>query len=138
MTHTEVADLRLSTRIEQASSGSRELDAEIHEAVTSFPARRAGPGWADENALVVPVFPGWDILPAYTTSLDAAMKLVPEGMAWSIGWGQILPKQAMAAAVIGHNAKFVGYDANYDVVARAEAETPALALAAAAMRVRGL
>lgn len=70
--------LKLAERAEQASGPDRELDALIHEAVTTFPPRRAGVGWPDENALVVPAFPGWELLPAYTASADAALSLLPK------------------------------------------------------------
>lgn len=78
--------LALAERVEKAAGPDRELEVVIHEAVTTFPARRAGVGWPDENALVVPAFPGWVLLPAYTASLDAAMSLLPEGWGGNVNW----------------------------------------------------
>ena len=72
--------LELAERCEEAVEADRLLDAEIHEAITTFPARIAGPGWPKETEFVVPVFPGWAILPPYTASIDAALKLIPEQM----------------------------------------------------------
>ena len=54
------------------------IDATLHELFTTFPARLGGTGWPD-GALVVPSFPGWELLPRYTASVDAALKLVPRG-----------------------------------------------------------
>lgn len=68
--------------------------------------------------------------------VDAALMLVPEGMAWTIGYGQILPDQLLYAAVIGRNAKWAGYGANYDAVARSEGKTPAIAIASAALKAK--
>ena len=72
--------------------------------------------------------------PQWLTSIDAAMTLVPEGCGWMAGWGQTLPDEPMGGAAITRNARFIGYDANYDRFAEGEAATPALALTAAALR----
>ena len=63
--------MTLIERLEAAETGSRELDYEIHEAIGwqdndecgwSRNGKRTGPEW-----------------PPYTTSIDAALTLVPEG-----------------------------------------------------------
>ena len=63
----------LITRLEQAAEGSRELDAEIAEAT----------GWcfvpADTMSEDKWLPPDWNDPPAFSTSLDAALTLVPEG-----------------------------------------------------------
>lgn len=82
--------MTLLTKLQEAKEGSRELDAALHEAITTFRPKRAGPGWRNENDFVIPVFPGFAILPAYTTSLDAALALVGErlpGWRWAISEG---------------------------------------------------
>lgn len=76
----------------------------------------------------------YGVHPAYTSSLDAAMTLVPEGSGWIAGWGQTRPDEPMGGATISRNARFAGHGANYDVYAEAEAATPALALTAASLR----
>ena len=68
--------------------------------------------------------------------VDAALMLVPEGMAWTIGYGQTLPDQLLYAAVIGRNAKWSGHGANYDAVAHSEGKTPALAITSAALKAK--
>jgi hypothetical protein len=62
-------------------------------------------------------------LPAYTTDLDAAVRLVPEGYAWQVGCEIDLTP---FARVFGHDVH----------AADADASTPALALCAAALRAR--
>lgn len=84
MTPNQQTLLDLATRAEGVAGADRELDVLIHEAVTTFPPRRGGVGWADD-AIVVPAFPGWVILPHYTASLDQALTLVPEG--WRLWTG---------------------------------------------------
>ena len=66
----------LKARVDEADEGSRELDADLHLALTTFEARIAGPGWPDPCDLVVPELPGWKLLPHYTTSVDAALALI--------------------------------------------------------------
>jgi hypothetical protein len=104
--------LELAERLEAATWPDRALDWEIHcrdglEGVGAY-----GPH------------------PAYTASLDAAMTLVPEDMAWSVdSGGPTYP----ASAEIGNpptggemfNPKF-----------SADGATPALALCAASLRAR--
>jgi hypothetical protein len=116
----------LARRVEEAAGADRALDAEIHEAVTTFPARIGGPGWHD-GALVVPAFPGWIPLPAYTASLDAAMSLVPDK------WGTTLDIKASDRNRCEARLWFDGEGVR---PVRGVAATPALALCAAALRAR--
>lgn len=75
-----------------------------------------------------------DVVPRYTASLDAAATLVPEGCGWIAGWGQTRIDEPMGGACISRNGRFIGPSANYDVIAGADAPTPALALVVAALR----
>ena len=123
MTHTESADLMLSTRIEQSHLGSRELDAEIAEAVGAPRGKKFGFCRSDNGDYFVID----ESALAYTTSLDAALTLVPKEMVFNLGndvrcWAHVWDD-------------VVNYDGEGS---EGRAETPALALAAAAMRVRGL
>ncbi|PKQ00191.1 MAG: hypothetical protein CVT74_05040 [Alphaproteobacteria bacterium HGW-Alphaproteobacteria-13] len=131
--------------IETACEPSRDIDVAIALAQpeTFF---NAGPRWDGDRDCIGQIntdgsrsMPGnsWDMLvPAYTFSLDAAVELVPEGRGWIAGWGQTRADEPMGGARITRNARFVGHDANYDMIAEAEAATPALALCAAALKAR--
>jgi hypothetical protein len=61
----------LIEKLEAATEGSRELDAAIHRLVVPKPMY-AIDGWPGAEAL------------DYTTSIDAALTLVPEGFAYTI------------------------------------------------------
>lgn len=86
----------LIARLEAASEGSRELDALIHAAVVNPPVMVDGGSWKGDvpaayepMSVVIGRLPGKDLAeltgcPRYTTSLDAAMGLVPEGMEYEI------------------------------------------------------
>ena len=100
---------KLSDRIEAASAGSRELDAEIAgtDATTVM--------WHDEEET-----------PRYTTSLDAAMTLVPEGALMAVrtyAEPGVYPAHVRASAWVQGSP-------------RCFAATPALALCAAALRAQ--
>lgn len=85
----------LIARLEAASEGSRELDALIHAAVVNPPVMVDGGSWKGDvpaayepMSMVIGRLPGKDLAeltgcPRYTTSLDAAMGLVPEGHGWT-------------------------------------------------------
>ena len=110
MTKDELLELADRCEMEHDIMSSP-LDVDIARAVGVQPIRvfRGGID-ADEE---------W---PPYTTSLDSAVTLVPEGCAWRAGCAiDFTP----VAVVFGH-----------DVHADADASTPALALCAAALRAR--
>ncbi len=111
--------ITLAERCEAASRADRAIDHDI----ALFVGAKASNGVLN-------------IAPRYTASIDAALTLVPVGMGWTAGWGQVLPNEPMGGAIVVRNARFIGYDANYDAVAFGEATTPALALCAAAIRAR--
>lgn len=106
MTDTDIR--ALIERVETASEGSRELDATIFDAIVSHPIPEAEP--AD-----------------FTTSLDAAMLLVPATLGgqpideWTIGGGG----NSGEAHIWNSEASVDGY-----------AHTPALALIAACLKAR--
>jgi len=100
----------LIERLESATEGSRELDADV--------ARVCGIEWShDENGNYGP----YDIMPMrvfFTRSIDAAVSLVPEGWGWCSD--SLDPGEHYAQA-----GPFLG-----------EGHTPALALTIAALRAR--
>ena len=88
MTTDDGALRALIARLKSATEGSRELDARIWTAV-------ARPGPDDfvgdhmvHDQIVARLLDGGDDpdCPHYTTSLDDALTLVPEGYAWSVDW----------------------------------------------------
>lgn len=116
----------LIERVERASQGSRELDAMIARAVGRVPMH-AGFVAADDVA--------WDkglgySVPRYTSSIDAAMSLVPKGMHWCVDSDG---DRYMASASVGPQP--IGGEL-YSPHAIADAETPALALCCASLRAR--
>ncbi len=68
-----------------------------------------------------------DMIPRYTTSLDAAVTLVPEGFYWSLDYD-------CCARVFGPEDKSGNVPVGYSD--EADAATPALALCAAALKAR--
>lgn len=131
----------LIEKIEGASGPDREMDAEIARAIGRIPPH-AGYAAMDDVA--------WDrglgySVPAYTSSIDAAMTLVPEGW-WLAGlyfchpdfrsqqdkeWCAELAGPVTWAVV----DREVGEEPQFDNVC-ASAATPALAICAAALRSR--
>lgn len=119
----------LIARIESADGPSRELDAEIARSI----------GWGcvvrDPEAQGKYVCwrkhyrsGEWIMLPRYTASIDAALTLVPDGALWSAEtWDTngIYPKHVRASVWV-------------QGAPRCYAATPALALAAAALKARGV
>lgn len=69
----------LIAKLEAAKEGSRELDAEIFEAWSGKSAYHDARGFS--GATVRKMIQG---LPAYTTSIDAALTLVPDGLFYEL------------------------------------------------------
>ena len=123
--------LQLAERVEQASGPNRALDAAIHVALF-IPSERAGRIDVDELRGVV----GWHPIDGpyqsavdakrFTSSIDAAMTLVPEG------WERIQQEQARVSD--GSVRCWATVD-NWPASPR-RCATPALALCAAALRAR--
>lgn len=131
----------LIARLEAAEEGSRELDAEIELSRRKFLGIIVGAGWAanyvlDKGPVLGWIWDGKNLTsqlkaPHYTTSIDAALTLVPEGVQWC--WKVERHHDEFSAVLtfwagIGekHSGPFVAGDA----------ATPALALCAAALKAR--
>jgi hypothetical protein len=115
----------LIKRLEEARSGSFELDCAIHKAVRRADYERLG--------LVMPEYG-----PPYTVSLDAALTLVPEGWDWDVrnyrDWDVQGYRDRAAALVVKRyeagqpQPNPPGYDGH--------GAAPALALVIAALKAR--
>ena len=67
--------MTLADRIAALSAPDRAMDAEIAHAIFQVgDVRCNATGWP-EGSIIVPCYPGWMLLPHYTTSIDAAMTL---------------------------------------------------------------
>lgn len=114
----------LATRIEQAEGPSRELDREIAEALQDAIEATTGK------------CPPLNMRP-YTTSLDAAMTLVPEG--WSVGMGDLRGYTPLRwrAHLRDHNPASLTAEGHSHIWKEGHSEHGlALALCAAALRAR--
>lgn len=135
--------MTLSTRIEQAGGPSRGLDAEIELAICNWSIHHFDAwnhfqecGEAVNSPMCQPVDPS-----PYTTSLDAAMTLVPEG--WRPYSADVSVKGQTRFLIEGPKTQW-GTDetgekcAGDDWYSQGIAATSALALCAAALKARGL
>jgi len=80
--------LTLAERCEQAAGPDRELDAEIALAIgyTREKKGRERIAWWRNPKGQQLGYDGWhNFPPSFTASLDAAVTLVPEGRAWTVG-----------------------------------------------------
>ncbi len=74
----------LIEKLEAATEGSRGLDIAIYKLVSGLQPSERDPDWIGPDD-------GWNHgswkgrAPPYTTSLDSALLLVPEGMLWRVG-----------------------------------------------------
>lgn len=120
----------LISRLESAPEGNRELDAEI--ALRCFPESytRKTPDSDTRNGWVTGVLNGKPFAsveaPRYTTSLDAAMSLVPEGFVW----------QAMTDYGGYHQAAVSRHNGPFWTDTSTIAATAPLALCAASLKAR--
>lgn len=119
-------DMSLIKRLESATEGSRELDWAIH--FTLHPRM-------DANVPIGPADPLWAIVPRYTSSIDAALTLVPEG--YMVHLNIRHGKDGGAGAFVGtdwdtNKPWFKGFD-NEDIE---HEQPPALALCIAALKAR--
>ncbi len=99
--------LALAERCEKASEGSRNLDADIYEAmgleVLRVPGCPRAIGWRHR--------PGrgcWQSMQRLTTSLDAAMTLVPDGFKWRCGYSRHIDHVAEVVDYNSHKGTYVG------------------------------
>lgn len=129
----------LIARLEQAESGSREWDAEIAFAIEWLPV---GPSKLHQESFVdhmnkhgywkawmahAPWRHEW-LIPAFTTSLDEAITLVPDG------WLLIALGSSVATGFAPGPSEVTLISMDDEVAARAN--THALALASAALKAR--
>jgi hypothetical protein len=129
-----VTPAELIKHLEAANEGSRQLDALIREGVLDGAGRDDPCGWGSE-----PLGPGAvaeleapSCAQRYTTSIDAALTLVPQGWIWQV---RVLYRGGRPTPI---NRAVVANDRTGMVLAgeycEAEASTPALALCIAALR----
>jgi hypothetical protein len=110
----------LIARLEVAEGPSRDLDMEIAKLAQGF-------GLPGSGLL--------GYLPYFTSSLDAALTLVPKGMWWLIGLGKTRPKEPLYGAQILLHGPRPPYNA--DVLAEGEHDAnPAIALCIASLKAR--
>lgn len=125
---TAFADL--IAKLEAAAVGSRELDLSIWEWDRDAHVR-TGREWLDLCALRGGTVPSW------TTSLDAALSLVPEGKDWDVTWLAteitIRQPEPRAEAFVYPKPFMTCPD---EERCYAEASTPALAICIAALKAR--
>lgn len=101
----------LITRLEKATGPDRELDADIHAAVTG-----------GKCSVILENYP-----PPYTAFVSSAIGLVPKGMWWSAQTYHDEDSKLLGSAACGEEDEDgVPFDA----------ETPAIALCGAALRAR--
>lgn len=121
-------------RLEAASEGSRELDCQIAVAVDGYFEMPSRYGWEapdygyvdDEGARVEPGHGGDQLVPRYTTSLDASLALAERTIAER---GPIDLSICGSAQVVIHNNDPCG-----NPLATAFGNTPALALCIAILK----
>ena len=121
----------LISALKAATEGTRGLDYHIHEAIGWQDNDECG--WSKPATGERTADTGW---PHYTTSLDAALTLVPEGWGWAAAE---LDKGEPSAVVTNFlpQLKPGTLDANPDRIDfRSKAATHALALCIAALKAR--
>lgn len=132
---TESSYLRSSrgliARIEAASEGSRPLDIEIARALEpEAPIWPFGYCTTDEEPIWQPRASGKCEVPRWTTSLDAALTLVPEGC------GVELSRYWLASADDARWSAVLRWGLSGAYADALDKPTPALAIVAAALRAR--
>ena len=123
----------LIARIESADGPDRELDAEIFIAACHPTWRiqtecKLFPEQVQTGRIQKPDGCGWRNAPAYTASIDAALTLAPEGWHMSV--------HTTVGALLQGSAAVRDRDGGPSFASAAS--TPALALAAAALKARGV
>lgn len=109
----------LIEKLEAATEGSRELDAEIAIASGTAPVGAFRPcASLDNGTFGTGAYSLWSA-PHYTSSLDAALTLVLKGFGWNVN------DDCGDVAVFGETGEF-----------RGDGRTPALALCIAALKAR--
>lgn len=120
MTSNTIAD-----RVEASAGPSRELDEAI---IDHF-------GWRNDFGFPLP--PNFVGVPIYTSSLDAAMSLVPEGWSFSVGDLRGYDPPMWRAHLRDHRTESLSKDGHSVVWVKGNTiHGPALALTASALRAR--
>lgn len=118
----------LIQRLQEAAEGSRELDLEIGEAVAVVRFNPATGRYRTDRLNKETLVHN---APRYTTSIDAALTLVPEHFRWSVN-----ARQNAVDRVDGYLAHvWFGTTPSYEST-ETWAATPALALCIAALKAR--
>jgi len=124
----------LITKLEQATGPSRELDAEIGIAIGVWRRRDLGGGcylW-EENGVNTGNKP-----PYYTSSIDAALTLVPKGWQWQVSNRAKAPHKSRAYINNGKpiNASLGGLTRNHEYIGFEEtAATSPIAICIACLK----
>ena len=77
-------------RLEEATGPDMQLDADIAKAMGAFVKRSllipidVATGSRSMHSIEIGQSVGWVYVPAYTSSIDAAVQLVPEGYSWHL------------------------------------------------------
>lgn len=89
----------LIAALEKATEPDRELDVAIYHLL--YPTTRIEGDKYVNDCFLEP-------MPFYTSSIDAAMTLVPEGHKWKCGYSRHVPHNAEVIDYEGRNGSFVG------------------------------
>ena len=127
----------LITKLEKATEPDRELDAIIaiasgikHRSRHTTSGINKGREWLVDSHAGVETWKHHP--PAYTSSLDAALTLVPEGAVWSVQTDYELPGRAHINHLIPIADERLRPPSNFNV----DGATPAIALCIAALKAR--
>jgi len=114
----------LIAKLASAKEGTREFDVQVGKA-TGWHGSNWAVGWLPpEVKLTEAEFARHQVMPAFTTSLQAAVDLVPEGWA---GGGRLVGEPPYAMELLNTNEDESGF-------VNSSANTPALALCVAILR----
>lgn len=127
--------MTLITQLEQAVEGSRELDTEIALVFGYLHPKRGPIANAPSSDDPRVIAAAWQV-PHFSTSLDAAISLIPEGAVWHVmtdygdlNRAKVGPANNPSASIYGPRSE--------DFIS-ADASTPALAVCLCALKARGL
>lgn len=129
----------LIARLEAATEGSRELDGDVHVAVQSADEEWVHDGNGRCAKYMRPMHKHLESAPHYTTSLDAALTLVPKGygaVAGGVGDQVIVGTNGPAWFAVVDVATNIGHWSERRAHGEAVAGTAAIALCIAALKAR--
>jgi len=127
--------MTLIERLEALTGPCRECDIEIARDRFGFDAVRPGGTCWPKGSIIVPCYPGWQIMPAYTASIDAAMTLVPDGC------GYVIRKSVKRMPVVSLQFPNDGLGCKFETTVDGWADyvlghTPAITLCIAALKAK--